>query len=249
MRLRTTFTNAVTTAAKARPMMKATASSTRLPRVTNFLNSSSIDLTPLLRGRWATCSRLTGWFARHATKETFARSSSVVIEGDHLDRGDVRGRLRRAWSPEEGKDSVGRDQIDRVRVEQARLERVRIDTGRTCPSSVGDLDPATMNVAQRVEAPPERVDGRRCPRSRLEPGAHRAHESQPRGIGRSSSPAAFVLDHRSPQRDGAADARRRPRGSRALRGLQGPARVDAATTVDVRRVVPAPAELQDGWNA
>jgi hypothetical protein len=111
------------------------------------LNSSSIDLTPLLRGRCATCSRLTGWFARHAAKETFARSSSVAIEGDDPDRGDVRGRLRCAWSPEEGKDRVGRDQIDRVRVEQARLERFRIDTGRPGPPSVRDLDPATMNVA------------------------------------------------------------------------------------------------------
>src|SRR5436190_18053401 len=121
MRLRTTFTNAVTTAANARPMMKATASSTRLPRVTNFLNSSSIDLTPLRRGRRVTCSRLTGCFARHAATETFAPSSRVVVEGDDPDRGDVRRRLRRASSPEEGKARVGRDQIDRVRVEQARL--------------------------------------------------------------------------------------------------------------------------------
>src|SRR6476646_7956467 len=184
MKLRTTFTNAVTTAAKARPMMKATASSTRLPRVTNFLNSSSIDHhSPASRAPHATCSRLTGCFARHRAKETSPRSSSVVIERDDTDRGDVRRRLRRASSPEEGKDRVGRDQIDRVRVEQARLEHLRIDTGRTRPPSVGDLDPATMNVAQRVEAPRERVDGRRCPWPRLEPGAHGADESQPRGIG------------------------------------------------------------------
>src|SRR6476469_10489292 len=124
MKLRTTFTNAVTTAAKARPMMKATASSTRLPRVTNFLNSSSIDLTPLRRG--AAPPARASPPALPVMGRRKPRSSSVVIERDDADRGDVRRRLRRASSPEAGKDRVGRDQIDRVRVEQARLEHLRI---------------------------------------------------------------------------------------------------------------------------
>src|SRR5215216_2877193 len=42
IKLRTTLVKAVTTVANATPRMKATASSRRLPRITNFLNSPSI---------------------------------------------------------------------------------------------------------------------------------------------------------------------------------------------------------------
>ena len=106
-----------------------------------------------------------------------------------------------------------------------------------------------MDIAQRVGAAGERVNGRRDPGPGLEPGAHRAHQSQPCGIRGSSSPAELMLDHRSPESDGPHDARRGPGGSGALGEVQGTARMDAAATVDVRCLMPWSPDLQERWDA
>ncbi len=181
--------------------------------------------------------------------ERAVRSQSLVFERDDADRRDVGRGFRGASAPEEGSNRVDRNEIDRVRVKQAGLEHPGIETGRACPSSVGNLDPTPMDIAQRVGTAGERVNGRRDPGPGLEPGAHRAHQSQPCGIRGSSSPAELMLDHRSPESDGPHDARWGPGGSGALGEVQGTARMDAAATVDVRCLMPWSPDLQERWDA
>ena len=105
-----------------------------------------------------------------------------------------------------------------------------------------------MARAQRVQTGPEGVHDLRHAGARLEPRAHGADESEPRGVRESASPSPFMFDDRAPERDRADDGGRRPCGPRSFEEIERSARVDAALTPDIRCRVCADARAEETGN-
>ncbi len=165
------------------------------------------------------------------------------------DRGEVgSGHRRRPF--EQRANGLLREEIDRVRLDESGLERPWVQRRGSRPASVGHLDATSMARAERVQAGSEGVHDLRHAGARLEPRAHRADESEPRGVRESASPPPFMLDDGAPQRDRAHDGGRRPCGARSIEEIERPARVDAAPTPDIRcRVLSDPRAEETGNGA
>ena len=183
---------------------------------------------------------MTSWPAEERADGTppRVRGPTLFRCGYHADRGEVgTGDGRRLF--EERADRLLRRQVDRVRLDEPGLQRPGVQARGLRPPAVGHLDPTSMGRAQPVEAVPERMDDLGNPRSRFEPRAHRADESDAGGIGELTSPSPLVLDHRAPERDRSDDGRRGPGGAGSFEHVEAPAGVDAAAASDIgRRVFP-----------
>ena len=165
-------------------------------------------------------------------------------DADRREIGSCRGRR----PLEQRANGLFREEIDRVRLDESGLKRPWVQIRRSRPSSVGHLDATSMARAERVQPGPEGMHDLRHPGAWLEPRAHGADESEPRGVREFTSPSPFVFDDRAPERDRAHDGGRGPCGPRSFEEIERSARVDAALTPDIRSRVFADACAEETGN-
>ena len=116
------------------------------------------------------------------------------------DRGHARAMGGRRLL-EQPTDGIFGNKVHRVRLEESGLECPRFRAGQYTPSTVGNLDPASMGGTQREHSFPEGMHDRRHPGAGFEPGTHGTHQSESRRIGELPPPASLVLDDRPPEGD------------------------------------------------
>lgn len=135
------------------------------------------------------------------------------------DRGHARAMGGRRL-PEQPTDGIFGNKVHRVRLEESGLECRRFRPGRYTPSTVGDLDPASMGGTQREDSFPEGMYDRRHPGAGFEPGTHGTHQPESRRIGELPPPASLVLDDRAPEGNRTDHRGWRPSGARAFEDVE-----------------------------
>ena len=121
---------------------------------------------------------------------------------------------------EQPTDGIFGNKVHRVRLEESGLECPRFRAGQYTPSTVGNLDPASMGGTQREHSFPEGMHDRRHPGAGFEPGTHGTHQSESRRIGELPPPASLMLDDRAPEGDRTDHWGRRPGRARAFEDVE-----------------------------